>query len=1650
MDYDTRNNPVIAQELEDSSLVLSVLEKGNLDSTLTTINGELSRIDSIAQDYGAPSLRALVHWMTLNTEYDESTKSKIRTLLNEDAFTKWIDILCSLLRDYDQSNLPVLHQSLTSPDWIIKPSAPLLKSLAIWIGSFKSIEKNKQIASNDEDDLTVHDKQSADDEAKNVASSDSRKMLIEEQEEPESRHVFEEINHEILEKEYDDDSAEELLSELKEHHDTQNELVETDKTSLLTIEEPEIPLLDDDFTDLLFGDNSSAEEKVDDTETDIQEFSDYDDSQDLSIEIDDIVMSLISIDTSTKGISGHLREYESELDRLSLLAEISSKPSISDVAEWSKRNISLICENLTEANEFFVTSGMAWSWVERINAFIEDKQNTEHQKALIENLQSEEWPEPIEPKLLESLLKELDIDFDTTIESKNNVGNEQAIQEADLIDDLLNETSAIHQVDTDETTEKETSGLQIKWDEDTHPELLTVFLDETPKQIEELDSLVTKIVVNSATKEERKTASRMAHTIKGSAGIVGVTALYELAYQLEQILDVSVDKQLPDELITLLPQAVQSLEALFEAMQSQQGEPESFFPIYKQLADFVENLDDSGFSDLTLNETPELPDFIRNQNSEPSKTELDESNSILASEIESDISDDLDTATLNNIDITDTDIQDFNIDSIDQADIEASNDLNNEIDDIVMSLASISASSNDIFSSIEEMQSELQRFSVLTEISGCPSLTTLSDWCSNNLKAFEQTQTNDIKTFLTNGNCWAWIEILNTSLKEPEEISHLSLLSTELMRPEWQIPLPAEDLQSILMSLREHESVHNETINNADSLEESDNVDDKGSKNESTEESTTFATTPEIESNPENENSVISWDKDVHPELLEIYFQETPDQIANVAALLHKISKGKANKEDHKLAARIAHTIKGASGVVGINSLVELTHKLEDLLEFSVSNELPEETADLIAESSDCLESLFETIQAKQERPEEYHSVLNRLADLVDSLDGAATPDTIDENEDLTELFDVMDTLEEESIESENPNNTETGIDTHSSVSETHIRVPVKVIDRLLNLAGELVTTSTQVSDHLEKTLETSKTIKTQDQRVHNMLDELSKTICHQEKDQSRMLSNLESSDFDALEMDTYNELHSVAGLLTESILDSEAIDRTLNAQLNTLNDDLRSLGKLNKELSEVILNSRMVSINTLIPRLERIVRQTCRKTDKQAKLEITGNDINIDTDILNGLIDPLLHLLRNAVDHGIEDPKARKKHKKDETGSIKLNFLREGNNIIMRLEDDGAGIDPKKVFKSAVEKGLIKNNAKLSNQEKLKLILQPGFSTQEKVTDISGRGVGMDIVNNAIENLKGTLNIDSQVKKGTRFEVVIPLTLVSSNTLLVSASGNPIAIPTDDIDQLFYLSPEDLIEKNDKHFIKHENKELPIISLSNLLGWPVEGIDFSQSHTLLIIKSNNAFHAVHIDEIIHSREVVIKHLSPWVDPSKGIVGACHLNDGAVAPVLNLPHILKELPKTDKQTDKKPSNIEPNETVKTQELSNTDENQTILVVDDSLSNRKALSLIIEQTEYQVLSAVDGLDALQIMNENTVDLVFTDLEMPRMNGLEFTQAVRAWDDKKDIPVVMITSRSTNKHRELAKKAGVNDYLTKPVVTEILLESINTWLKQTVSA
>jgi chemosensory pili system protein ChpA (sensor histidine kinase/response regulator) len=604
----------------------------------------------------------------------------------------------------------------------------------------------------------------------------------------------------------------------------------------------------------------------------------------------------------------------------------------------------------------------------------------------------------------------------------------------------------------------------------------------------------------------------------------------------------------------------------------------------------------------------------------------------------------------------------------------------------------------------------------------------------------------------------------------------------------------------------------------------------------------------------------------------------------------------------------------------------------------------------------------------------------------------------------------------------------------------THLTVPSKTIQDLLNLTGELITANSQIAEYVERSFQTANQLQQHDNRVRQMLDELQEAIeqqTHQEEANTKPASN---SAFDQLELDHYNSLHSSSGLLTEALADSRDFTRNMQVQLRKLSDQLYQQQRLQRQLSDLVLNTRVVPIQSIVPRLERTVRETCRQTGKQARLEIQGAELHIDTDILKALTDALLHMLRNSIDHGIENSKTRAALGKPAKGLIQLQFAQRGDRIHISLQDDGQGIDTEKVKQRALERKLINSDQSLTPEATLELILQPGFTTRDKVSEVSGRGVGMDVVKAAVDDLQGLIHLQSILGQGTQFHIQIPPTLIATNALLVSAGENLVAIPSKQVKQIYFAPPSDYLMQEGSWYINYHGTPLEVIVLAQLLGWSSPIPELKQAHSFLIIETEVQTHALYINEVQNPREIVVKSLSQWFNLSQGVSGACILANGTIAPVLDMPRLMRNKELGQLQVDNRQIFQAKPSTEKT----------TLLVVDDSLSNRKALSLMIEQMGYQTITAIDGMDALKQLHEHNISLILTDLEMPRMNGLELTQAVRIWPEMRHIPIIMITSRSTQKHKNMADTAGIDEYLTKPVDRLTLENHVAKWLRAELAA
>jgi chemotaxis protein histidine kinase CheA/ActR/RegA family two-component response regulator len=604
------------------------------------------------------------------------------------------------------------------------------------------------------------------------------------------------------------------------------------------------------------------------------------------------------------------------------------------------------------------------------------------------------------------------------------------------------------------------------------------------------------------------------------------------------------------------------------------------------------------------------------------------------------------------------------------------------------------------------------------------------------------------------------------------------------------------------------------------------------------------------------------------------------------------------------------------------------------------------------------------------------------------------------------------------------------------------IRVAAATIDEMLRLSSEMTIGRSHIQERLHRAFSLTAELREHHGLLQSRATDLDRLVTVQgvAAGQKRGEAGV-TGIFDALEMDQYSELHGAVHGFVETAADVQTLGTRVLDALAAIETAVTQQGLVNTELHEQIMRARMVPAVSIEPRLARTVRQACDATGKRARLDFQGGDVMLDDHVVNDLINPLAHLLRNAVGHGLETPQDRAALGKPEDGTLRLAFVREGNHIVIRCEDDGAGLDLHRIHGLAVQRGLIAEDADLSEAEIARLILLPGFSTSDSVSEISGRGVGMDIVHTAIRKLKGSLDIQTFAGRGCRFILRLPLTLGSAHCLLVRSAGDLVAIPTDTLDRVVYSGARN-VERLGTHWVFREEREsCDVHDLAELLDHAAGRTlgEPDDTRPVVVVKDADGTQAVVVDALLSGRDLVIKHLGRYLTGARGVVGASLLGDGRVLPVLDMQELLRLRRGGTSIARPQFARAQPAATARPA-LTN------ILVVDDSLSVRQALTQLLEDDGYQVTTAKDGIEALECFAREMPAAVLVDLEMPRMNGLELTQRLRGSDATRHLPVIMVTSRTSDKHRAQAQLAGVDVYLTKPYREGDLLARLRSMLSK----
>jgi chemosensory pili system protein ChpA (sensor histidine kinase/response regulator) len=588
-------------------------------------------------------------------------------------------------------------------------------------------------------------------------------------------------------------------------------------------------------------------------------------------------------------------------------------------------------------------------------------------------------------------------------------------------------------------------------------------------------------------------------------------------------------------------------------------------------------------------------------------------------------------------------------------------------------------------------------------------------------------------------------------------------------------------------------------------------------------------------------------------------------------------------------------------------------------------------------------------------------------------------------------------------------------------------RVDAGLLDALLNGAGEISIFQSRLKQQLHSIEfhlgELGATVTRLREQLRNLEAETEAQILHRHEDDAAA-----DEDFDPLELDRYSAIQQLSRALAETSNDVASINELLHGLTSEADTLLTQQHRVTSDIQDSLMQTRMVSMQRHVSRLARIVRQAALDTRKSAELVVTGADSELDRQVLDSILPAFEHLLRNAVVHGIEDQARRKRAGKPDTGTVALKLRREGSEVLIEVADDGAGLDLDAIRRKAAEQGLLAEGQTASAEEAIDFILRPGFSTAGALTQAAGRGVGMDVVDNEVKKLGGSMRIETAAGQGTRFIIRLPYTLAVTHALIVNVGEETFALPLPTVEGITRVRREQLLEilTHDEPVLDYGGVSYRVQHLGSLVGSAPSALPEEEGAvSLVLVRAGEHSTALLTDSLEGSREIVVKTLGPHIASVAGVSGATILGDGRIVVILDPVTLVRAQPAAAEPAIIEAAAVEP---------------LTALVVDDSITMRRVTQRLLERRNAKVLTARDGLDAITVLQEHEVDVILLDVEMPRMDGYQFATHVRNDPRLKDLPIIMITSRSGEKHRAKAIEIGVNDYLSKPYQEGQLIKAI----------
>ena len=784
-------------------------------------------------------------------------------------------------------------------------------------------------------------------------------------------------------------------------------------------------------------------------------------------------------------------------------------------------------------------------------------------------------------------------------------------------------------------------------------------------------------------------------------------------------------------------------------------------------------------------------------------------------------------------------------------------------------------------------------------------------------------------------------------------------------------------------------------------------------------------------------------------DLFPIFEEEGAELMPRLGGALRQWAEAASDQNARLEVLRVLHTLKGSARLAGALRLGEMAHRMESDIEFVGSDAVDAQDMGALLTHLDTLQATFEALRQ-----------LNG-ANVFEPLPAAADPASLVHFK--PEALDAKTAATQEVplppktvptdnaivIESQVPGPQRMAKQPLRQAGNASIRVRTQLLDRMVNQAGEIMISRSRLESEIGQLRVSLNDMTGNLTRLRQQLRDIE--LQAETQMQSRLaLAKEAQAGFDPLEFDRFTRVQELTRMMAESVNDVATVQRTLQRTVEATEDDLVAQGRQARELQRDLLRTRMVEFESISERLYRVVRQAAKETGKQVRLDLVGGSLEMDRGMLDRMMPSFEHLLRNCVSHGIEEPQARVAAGKEAAGLITISLRQEGNDVSVEFSDDGSGLDLNRIRQNAIRLGLMNAEQPLDDDATANLIFVSGLSTAATVTELSGRGVGMDVVRSDVIALGGRIETSTVAGKGSHFKLVLPLTTAVTQVVMIRAASLTFGVPANIIETVKRVSQADMQQAYRSGTLEVGGEAIPFFWAGALLQSSHSSSEVQgKSSPVVIVRSAAQRIALHVDEVPGNREVVVKNLGPQLATLPGLTGMSVLPSGAVVLIYNpvaLATVYGEQSTTwrvDRIDAAGVSSSDASGTARALLESAAPQAPLVLVVDDSITVRRVTQRLLLRDGYRVALAADGLQALERLQEELPAVVLSDIEMPRMDGFDLARNIRGDERMGQLPIIMITSRIAQKHREHAIELGVDHYLGKPYSEDELLRLVRSY-------